>query len=231
VDLGCGSGELTRLLAERWPDASIVGLDSSAAMLRRARRHRAGKLEFKLGDIGTWRSEGLVDLIFSNAALQWVADHQRLMPALGQSLAPGGVLAVQMPNHCATAAHQAITRVVMSPTWRPMLQGVGLRPTAVRPLGWYTKCFLKLGFQVEAWETTYVHLLQGDNPVLEWMTGTALRPLLSRLPKARVKTFLHEVGGELQAAYPAHDNVTLFPFPWVFFVAAKPERTVPCCNR
>src|SRR5579859_428687 len=173
VDLGCGPGNLTKVLAEQWPKALVTGLDNSPAMLADvAALAIPGRLEFVQGDISSWNPAGPVDLLVSNAVLQWIAGHEVLLPRLAALLLNGGTLAVQLPIHMNTPAQQAVAEVVQRGRWRTILAGVGLQPGCVKPLAWYVRLFLDLGFQVEAWETTYVHLLPGDNPVLEWMKGT-----------------------------------------------------------
>jgi trans-aconitate 2-methyltransferase len=126
-----------------------------------------------------------------------------------------------MPIHMNTPAQKAILDVTQRDRWRPTLGGVGLQPGCVKPTAWYVEKLLDLGFQVEAWETTYMHLLPGDNPVLEWMKGTALRPLLDRLTAEEREEFLQEVGAGLPAAYPPKNGLTLFPFPRLFFIAGR----------
>jgi trans-aconitate 2-methyltransferase len=222
ADLGCGPGELTRVLVERWPAARITGVDSSPEMLAAAAAHELpGRLRFVQGDIATWRSDEPLDLIVSNAALQWVHGHERLLPALAGMLAPGGTLAVQMPDFFETASHRVIRAVAEGPRWRSTLAGAGLQPGVVRPLPWYVEQLHALGFAVDAWATTYIHVLKGDNPVLEWIKGTALRPFLARLDAAATAAFLGEVGERLLLAYPpGTGGVTLLPFPRLFFVAS-----------
>jgi trans-aconitate 2-methyltransferase len=223
ADLGCGTGELTRALSERWSTATVVGVDSSPDMLEHARSWAVpGRLEFVRADLASWQPPRPLDLIVSNAALQWVGNHERLLPALCAMLAPAGALAVQMPAYFETPAHRAIAGVTAEPRWRPRLQGVGLQPGAVQPLAWYVERLLRLGLTADAWETTYLHVLRGDNPVLEWMKGTALRPLLARLEGGDRDEFLRAVGERFRAAYSARDGVTLFPFPRIFFVATRP---------
>ncbi len=223
ADLGCGPGNLTRTLAERWPTARLLGVDNSLEMLQQARpRAIPGRLDFVQADIASWSPEKAVDLIFSNAALQWVSGHEALLPRLAGMLAPDGTLAVQMPYHFQNPAHLVIEETKADPRWRPALEGVGLHQKSVLPLVWYVERLHDLGFTVDAWQTTYVHVLSGENPVLEWFKGSALRPLLSRLaPEARVE-FLHELGARLRAAYPARGGITLLPFPRLFFVATLP---------
>lgn len=223
ADLGCGTGALTRALSERWPDATVTGVDASPEMLEQARRWTVpGRLEFVQADLARWQPPRPLDLIVSNAALQWVPDHERLLPALVGLLAPAGALAVQVPYHFDTPAHKALAAVAEGPRWRDRLAGVGLQPGAVRPLAWYVQQLLRLGLTVDAWETTYLHVLRGQDPVLEWMKGSALRPLLARLEGADREEFLRDVGERFRAAYPAADGVTLFPFPRLFFVATRP---------
>lgn len=222
VDLGCGPGNLTKVLAERWPEARVTGVDNSAEMLANVHALAIpGRLEFVHGDISTWKPTEPADLIFSNAVFQWVPDHATLLPCLAGMLGPQGVLAVQMPIHMNTPAQKAILDVTQRERWRTTLAGVGLQPGCVKPTAWYVEKLLDLGFQVEAWETTYMHLLPGDNPVLEWMKGTALRPLLDCLTPKEKEEFLKDVGAELPGTYPAIGGLTLFPFPRLFFIASR----------
>jgi trans-aconitate 2-methyltransferase len=223
VDLGCGPGELTHVLAERrnWPAANFIGVDNSPEMLEKARLLTiVGRLTFELGDIATWKSDVPLDLIVSNAALHWVPDHARLLPALAEMLAPGGTIAVQMPSRFQTPAQKAIDETVRQPRWAA-LKGLGLQPDCVMPIAWYVERLHDLAFEVNAWETIYIHVLSGADPVLEWLKGTALRPLLNRLDAEAKDRFLAELAGRLRAAYPASGAYTLFPFPRIFFVATK----------
>jgi trans-aconitate 2-methyltransferase len=220
ADLGCGPGNLTRTLIDRWPKARVLGVDHSPEMLQQAKPLSVpGRLDFVQADIESWSPELPVDLIVSNAALQWVSDHEPLLTRLANMLAPGGTLAVQMPYHFKNPAHLMIEEAKADPRWRVALEGVGLHQESVLPLVWYVERLHDLGFAVDAWQTTYIHVLTGENPVLEWFKGTALRPLLKRLEPGARDEFLHEVGIRLQAAYPARGNITLLPFPRLFFVA------------
>jgi trans-aconitate 2-methyltransferase len=220
ADVGCGPGNLTKTLNERWPHAHVVGVDNSAEMLQQAKPVAIpGRLEFVLADAASWSSAQPLDLIVSNAALQWVDAHDLLLQRFCTMLAPGGVLAVQVPYYFEHPAHLAIEETKAQPRWRVVLQGVGLHQKSVLPLTWYVERLHDLGFTVDAWETTYFHVLKGDNPVLEWYKGTALRPLLAQLDAKSQEEFLAELGGQLRAAYPARDGVTLMPFPRLFFVA------------
>ena len=182
ADLGCGAGHLTQTLAERWPSARVVGIDTSAEMLAQAVPLAIpARLEFVQADIAQWSPDTSVDLVGSNAAMQWVNDHDGLLARLAGMLAAGGTLAVQMPNRFQTATQQAIDDTVADTRWASSLHGVGLHRESVKPLLWYVDRLHDLSFTVNAWETTYFHVLTGENPVLNWLKGTALRPLLSRL--------------------------------------------------
>jgi trans-aconitate 2-methyltransferase len=222
ADLGCGTGHLTRTLVERWPGATVTGVDSSPQMLEKAGPLAIpGRLDFVLGDIACWSSDRPLDLIVSNAALHWVADHAGLLARLAGMLAAGGTLAVQMPNRFQTPSQLAIEETVADPRWSTRLTGVGLHRESVKPLLWYVRRLHDLGFAVDAWETTYVHVLTGDRPVLEWLKGTGLRPLLERLQPQESEKFQQALASRLAAAYPPDGNVTLFPFPRLFFVATR----------
>jgi trans-aconitate 2-methyltransferase len=222
ADLGCGPGNLTRTLAERWPKARVVGVDSSPEMLEQARALAIpGRLDFVQGDIASWLPEKPADLIVSNAAFQWVSHHDILLARLAKMLAPGGTLAVQMPFHFENPAHLAIEETKADPRWRASLKGVGLHQKSVLPLMWYVERLHDLGFVVDAWQTIYIHVLMGENPVLEWFKGTALRPLLNRLGPDAKDEFLHELGSRFRTVYPAREGVTLLPFPRLFFVATR----------
>jgi trans-aconitate 2-methyltransferase len=223
ADLGCGPGNLTRMLGERWPAAQVIGIDHSPEMLREAEQWSiSGRLEFVQADLASWSPERPIDLIVSNAALQWVSDHETVLGRLARLLAPGGTLAVQMPYHFEIRAHLAIEETKADPRWSAALQGVGLDQQSVRPLAWYVERLHDLGLVVDAWQTTYIHVLTGENPVLEWFKGTALRPLLNPLTPQTKEAFLNELAGRLKAAYPARRGVTLLPFPRLFFVATLP---------
>jgi trans-aconitate 2-methyltransferase len=222
ADLGCGPGHMTRVLADRWPSAKVVGVDNSPDMLVLAMPLAIpGRLEFFQADMANWRPSEPVDVLVSNAALQWVGDHDGLLVRLTAMLVPDGVLAVQLPSRFGTQMYLAIEETVAGPRWTSRLKGVGLHRESVKPVAWYVDRLHDLGFAVNAWETAYIHVLTGENPVLEWLKGTALRPLLERLGPADKGEFLQELGSRLKAAYPARGDVTLFSMPRLFFVAAR----------
>jgi trans-aconitate 2-methyltransferase len=230
VDLGSGTGELTASLLLRSPHAHIVGIDSSAEMLKKAetvdqraweRRGSTGTLKFRLGDIADWAPDEPVDIIVSNAALHWLADHERLISRLASFLASDGVLAVQMPNNFRAPSHQAIFETAAAGPWRERLAGVGLHRDAVLPIETYVRLLLELGFTVNAWETTYLHILPGENAVLEWLKGTALRPLLTALDPGHQADFQRALAARLDEVYPLRDGVTIFPMQRLFFIASR----------
>ncbi len=212
ADLGCGTGDLTRILCDRWPAAHVVGVDSSDEMLAAAAaRAITGRLDFAKGDVGTWRG-GPFDLVFSNATFQWVPDHDRLLPHVRSMLAPGGVIAVQMPGNFDAPSH-TILKELAAPQLRDW------RPAPVQTPEWYVQRLWTLGLDVDAWETTYLHILHGENAVLEWVKGTALRPVLAQLNPADREPFIEAYAARLREAYPATPRGTLFPFRRLFFVA------------
>jgi trans-aconitate 2-methyltransferase len=222
VDLGCGTGELTRLLLDRWPAAFVLGIDNSAAMLAAARpRALAGRLAFEAGDAGRFQPATPVDRLISNAVLHWVPDHDALIPRLAGAVAPGGVLAVQMPANFDAPSHQLMRAVAADGPWAPKLARV-IAAEPVRPLGFYVETLCGLGLAVDGWETTYLHQLAGPDPVLGWVRGTALRPVLDALDPDESAAFVARYGAELRAAYPPGRHGTLFPFRRIFFVARRP---------
>jgi trans-aconitate 2-methyltransferase len=230
VDLGCGPGTLTATLVDRWPAAHVYGLDSSPEMIARATGlSRPGRLEFGHGDIRDWRPEpASVDVIVSNAALQWVPDHVAALPRWAAGLRPGGALAVQMPRSLNLNAMNLFRALASSPRWSARLgrvaDGVGPQSiTPVLPLAEYLDVLARTGLAVNAWETTYLHVLPGDDPVLEWFSGSGLRPYLDALAgdPDTVASFRAEVAERLRTEYPRHDYGTVLPFHRLFIVATR----------
>jgi trans-aconitate 2-methyltransferase len=230
VDLGCGPGTMTATLADRWPAAHVYGLDSSREMIAAAAGlARPGRLEFGLGDITAWRpAPGSVDVILSNAALQWVPDHAAALPGWAAALRPGGTLAIQVPASGDLAAMNVIRACATSPRWRERLaavaSGVGPRSISpVPPLDGYLGTLAGSGLTVNAWETTYLHVLPGSDPVLEWFAGTGLRPYLDALAgdPGALAEFREEIAGRLREGYPRRDYGTVLPFKRLFVVATR----------
>jgi trans-aconitate 2-methyltransferase len=224
VDLGCGPGSLTATLADRWPAARVVGIDSSPDMVAAAERlSRPGRLEFQCGDIAAFRPDGPVDVVTANAVFQWVPDHLRLIETIGSWLGPGGVLAFQVPDNFSDPSHLLLRDLRLSPRWRDRVGEGADRELAVEPPERYLSTLAGAGLVPDVWHTTYLHLLPGDDPVLEWMKGTALRPVLSALADdpAATEAFLGELGSPLAAAYPAAPAGTVFPFRRTFAVGRR----------
>ncbi len=219
-DLGCGAGNVTALLAQRWPDADLVGVDDAPAMLERARA-ALPEVRWVRADIAAWRSEQPLDLLFSNAALHWLGDHARLFPALLAQLAPGGVLAVQMPLNFASPSHTAIAETVYDGPWQQRLEPL-LRPEPVAPAAAYHRMLAPAAAEVDIWETQYLHVLVGADPVKEWTKGTWLKPFLDALEPDEAAAFESEYAARLRLAYrPLGDGTTLFPFRRLFIVARR----------
>jgi trans-aconitate 2-methyltransferase len=221
ADLGCGTGHLTATLLEKFPTAQVIGVDSSAQMLEKAAPFHNPKLEFVLADLSSWQPEKPLSVIVSNAALQWLEDHEKLIPRLAGLLEVDGVLAVQMPINFEQPSHTILRDLTESETWKPHLTAFSSKLRAPHPAAWYIQTLSGLGFKVDAWETTYHHVLQGENAVLEWVKGTALRPVLNALEAELHTRFLEELGTEYLKVYPEQAFGTLFTFNRLFFVARK----------
>jgi len=221
-DLGCGTGQHAALLKRRHPHANVHGLDSSAAMLDQARA-LSDEVDWSLGDIATWTPGRPVDLILANASLQWLPDHAELFARLAGALAPGGLLTVQMPMAWETRHHTIMRETAAVGPWAAALAGVDTIAPLL-PAEVYYEALAPLCGDIDIWATTYLHVLAGENAVLEWMKGTALRPYLTALdgdPPAR-DAFLTALGGRLSAAFPRRpDGATLLPFPRLFLVAQR----------
>jgi trans-aconitate 2-methyltransferase len=220
ADLGCGEGAVTRLLAERWPAARITGIDSSSEMLATARAACPG-VRYIEADIATWSPDAPVDLLFSNAALQWIDEHRALMPRLFTHLSTGGVFAVQMPGNYDAPSHRALAGLAQSDRWRTQTGHLVRSNPVAAPVTYLDL----LGSEVasfEGWETTDYLLLNGRDSVLEWMKGTALRPYLGALPPSDASQFIAELARILAEAYPGRaDGSTVFPFRRVYFIATR----------
>lgn len=218
-DLGCGPGNITRLLGERWPAAKVTGVDSSPDMLAAARCEAPG-IALQQADIAVWSPPAPADLLFSNAALHWLDDHGMLLPRLMAHLASGGLLAVQMPrNHC-SPSHLLIEETAASGPWAARLSA--LRPVyrSVETPEAYYRVLAPVAQRLDIWETSYLHVLSGDNPVVAWTKGTALRPYLDALEERHRAAFLDAYAARIAAAYPPQpDGSTLLAFNRIFMVA------------
>ena len=230
VDLGCGTGNVTRLLAQRWPEALITGVDNSTAMLERARRDaESGRaISWRCADLAQWAADALEsppDLVFSNAALHWLDGHAELFPRIFSAVAAGGALAVQMPDQFAAPSHVALRDTACSARWRDQL-APALRPPPVASMDDYF-CWLTPGATaIDAWTTEYLHVLpavaDGEHPVVAWTRGTALTPFLARLDASLQQAFVDDYRVRIAAAYPSlADGRVLFPFRRRFLVAVR----------
>lgn len=219
-DLGCGTGEHAALLAARHPNAAVHGLDSSEAMLTAARRRNA-RVDWRLGDVSVFAPQVPPDLIFTNAALQWAPDHERLLPALARTLAPGGVLACQMPVNYRGRWRELLRETAADAPFAAALEGVA-RPPIGEPGDYYGWLAPLCGGGLDIWITEYLHQLEGEDAVLEWIRGTTLRPYMQALPPTERGAFEDLLAERLRVAYPMRDDgVTLLPFARLFIVARR----------
>jgi trans-aconitate 2-methyltransferase len=223
VDLGCGPGTLTKVLTERWPSARVMGVDSSPEMVAAAEPlAEPGRLEFVRCDVGAWNPPGPVDVIVANALLQWVPGHLDLLAPLAGRLAPGGCLAFQVPANFDAPSHTALVELRTSPRWRDRLGDAADRGGAVESPTRYLEALTAAGLEPDVWQTSYLHVLHGDDAVLEWVKGTALRPVLSALDEEGQREFLDEYGAMLRESYPRASYGTVFPFLRTFAVGRRP---------
>lgn len=217
-DLGAGAGNVTRLMRARWPAARITGVDSSEAMLARA-ASAVPDATWQHADLAGWQPPHPADLIYSNAALHWLGAHEKLFPSLLAELRPGGTLAVQMPRNFLAPSHTAIADTARSGPWRDTLEPL-LRPVPVSEPAFYFDVMAPLTANLDIWETEYLHVLEGDDPVKEWTKATWLSPLLDALDEPWRSQFERRYADMVAEAYPRRpDGRTLLPFRRLFIVA------------
>lgn len=222
VDLGCGPGGLTRLLADRWPGADVLGVDSSPEMVQRAQEDPDNaSCTFVLGDVRDWRPQRPIDVLVTNATLQWVPDHLALLSHWVDQLAPDGWLAMQVPSNFDAPSHTIMRELAASARWIDQLDGVLRHGDAVAEPAAYLEVLARAGCAADVWQTTYVHVLQGDDPVLSWVRGTGLRPVLAALSTADSDAFQAEYAALLRAVYPARPYGTPLPFTRTFAVGHR----------
>jgi trans-aconitate 2-methyltransferase len=218
-DLGCGAGNVTKLLFERWPHARVTGVDSSRDMLDKARGIPG--IEWVEEDVTRWAAPHPADLVFSNAVFHWVDEHARVFPHLMKQLAPGGVLAVQMPRNSEAPSHRLLYETASRGPWAATLVPY-LRIAPVSAPEVYYDLLMRHATHIDIWETEYLHVLQGENAVLEWIKGTTIRPLLDRIDPAQKDDFVAAYAERLRVAYPRRANgMTLFPFRRLFIAAQR----------
>ncbi|MCX4700157.1 trans-aconitate 2-methyltransferase [Streptomyces sp. NBC_01352] len=229
ADLGCGPGNVTTLLADRWPAAHITGYDNSPEMLDKAHTDHAGptpgggRLDFAHADVRGWAPPEPYDLIVSNATLQWVPGHVERFAQWVAGLVPGGTFAFQVPGNFDAPSHRLMRELAHSARWKDRLADTLRHGDAVLTPEAYLERLTDLGCTADVWETTYVHLLEGEDPVLDWVKGTGLRPVLTALdddPAAR-EEFVSTYRAALREAYPTGPHGTPFPFRRIFAVARK----------
>ena len=219
IDLGCGPGNSTQVLAQRYPDASVSGLDSSADMLKDARQ-RLPELRFEQADIGDWSPAHNVDVILANASLQWVPEHGDLFPKLVSKLNKGGTLAAQMPDNLQEPAHVLARQLAQDPRWAHKIAEVR-HPPRHSP-DFYYALLREHCSAVDVWRTTYYHPLADHQAIVEWFKGTALRPFLAALDEAEQHAFTEQYLQQISKAYPAlADGSVLLPFPRLFICATR----------
>jgi trans-aconitate 2-methyltransferase len=219
VDLGCGPGQLTASLSDRWPGASVLGVDSSPDMIEAARAHEGERVRFELVDLRTWSPGMPVDVLVSNATLQWVPDHRALLPSLVRALSPRGWLAFQVPGNFGEPSHRLLRELAADPRFAAATSDIAF-PSSHEPKV-YLADLAALGCVVDAWETTYLHVLGGPDPVFRWISGTGARPVLQALDGALREEFVDEYKARLRDAYPADEHGTVLPFRRIFCVARR----------
>jgi trans-aconitate 2-methyltransferase len=220
VDLGCGPGQLTPVLHGRWPTAWIVGVDSSPDMIAAAHAQADDvNVEYVEADVATWQPDGPVDLIVSNSLFQWVPDQLDVIGRLAAHVAPGGAFAIQVPNNPDASLHTLLHEIASRPPYVEHTTGRP-GPSGTDPQA-YLGLFAGLGWDVDVWETTYLHVLHGDDPVFSWISGAGARPVLQALPDELRTRFEDEYKAALREAYPPEPWGTVLPFARVFAVAQR----------
>lgn len=221
VDLGCGPGNSTAALRQTFPDADIVGLDQSPDMLAKARAD-IPDIPFVQADLATWVPDTPCDVMLSNAVLQWLPDHAALLARLADGLAPGGSLAVQMPDNFDEPSHILMREVADFGPWASRLGAAGEARTRIAAFDDYYGWLRQAGCSVDLWRTTYVHPLQGTRAIVEWFKSTGLKPYLDALEVTERTAFLDSYAEKLTPSYPAQpDGTVLLRFPRLFFVARR----------
>ncbi len=221
ADLGCGPGNSTALLAERFPKAEIVGFDTSEAMLAAARARLPGA-RFERADIGAWDPTEPFDLVFSNAALQWVLGHERLVPALFAHVRPGGLLAAQIPDNLAEPSQTAMRAIADEQPFAAALAGMTEAREIIAARETYYDWLAGEASEVDVWTTVYNHPMESPQAITEWFTSTGLKPFLDPLDEAARARFCERYTQEMDAAYPPRgDGRRLLAFPRLFFVARR----------
>lgn len=219
VDLGCGPGQLTAMLTKRWPQADVMGIDSSPEMIQAAQQHAKPGLSFAVADVENFAPERPADVVISSAVLQWVDDHRRLLPQLVEMVAPDGWLALQVPGNQEEPSHTLLHQLANDPRFSASTGSIERR--LMPPPATYLADLSALGCDSDVWETTYLHVLTGVDPVFDWISGTGARPYLQALSDAQREIFVAEYKRLLRQAYPPQPFGTVLPFRRIFAVAHK----------
>jgi trans-aconitate 2-methyltransferase len=220
ADLGAGAGNVTKLLGERWPQASVVAVEGSAEMVT-AGKKSAPSVEWQHQDLGSWQPVAKYDVVYSNAALHWLPDHETLFPSLMERVQPGGILAVQMPRNFGAPSHLLIAETALNGPWRSQLAHLVTAPPVEEP-GFYHRVLSPLSQNIDIWETEYLQVLEGENPVKEWTKGTWLTRYLDVLSGEERASFEAAYAERVAKAYPRNSKgQTLFPFRRLFIVAQR----------
>ncbi len=221
VDLGCGPGNSTQLLVDRYPSAQVLGIDTSADMLAKART-AVPDARFEMADVAAWTPSHAPDLIFANAVLQWVPDHATLLPRLVSCLAPGGVLALQMPDNLDEPSHALMRKVAAEEPFTAKLAQAAAARTNLGVFDVFYKWLEPVASDIDIWRTTYVHPLDGPSAIVEWVKATGLRPFVDPLSDAERVDFLARYEAELETPYPRQaDGKSLLRFPRLFIAATR----------
>jgi trans-aconitate 2-methyltransferase len=220
IDLGCGPGNSTELLAQRWPDAEVTGLDSSPEMIAEAKASGV-KAMFEIGDVAAWSPDKPFDVVYSNATLQWISGHNTLLPRLMSAVAKDGVFAFQVPCNFGEPSHTLLYELAENGPWAQKLKNRRDR-AAVLKADAYFDILEPLSKSLDIWETAYTQVLDGEDAVFTWMSGTGLRPFSNALEGEERETFLAEYKRRLSRAYPMRaSGRTLYPFQRLFCVATR----------
>lgn len=223
VDLGCGPANATLALLERWPGARVLGVDNSPEMLAQAQSLASkGRLEFELADISNWSASRPLDVIVSNAAFQWVTGHLARFADFVQMLRPGGWFAFQVPNMAQAPSHKMLNELGASARWKDQL-GAFVDSMAVNSASEYLECLQDCGCTVDAWETTYLQVLAGENAIVEWARGSSMRPFLTALSSEEAAQFEADYAARIASAYPQNAHGTLYAFQRLFVAAQKQQ--------